>query len=263
MAVREPGLLGKLPGIRIVFTKGEKGLRVEPCSSAIVFVLSEQLLQGLDVIERQQMPGQHVADALIVIRIELEHRLVMVDGRLMPTKPPEYGGKTCPRPHVGAGFQKTPEVTGILLEPLGPEGHFPSRDALLVAVQHFLDRPRLPFGQKHISVGAQRRDFERFPGQRDTLAATGRFPGLIHDVLRGVGRVAPTLSAEKTCHEPLHAAPVRHWRQSIVIFRQLGFRHCLLSGLFDTGISTFPSMGHAACFCSKSIRRSRSRSKRP
>ncbi len=82
------------------------------------------------------------------------------------------------------------------------------RDALLIVVQHFLDRPRLLFGQQHIGVGAQRRDFKRFPGQRDMLAATGRFPDLVHDVLRGIRRVAPTPSAELTCHPPLHAAPV-------------------------------------------------------
>ena len=71
MAVREPGLLGKLPGAWIVFTKGKKGARVEPCTSAIVFVLFEKLRQGVDIVARQQMPGQHVADSLIVIWIEL------------------------------------------------------------------------------------------------------------------------------------------------------------------------------------------------
>ena len=122
-------------------------------------------------------------------------------------------------------------MTGILLKPFRPERLLTRRDALLVVVQHFLDRARLLFGQQHIGVGAQRRDFEGLPGQRDTLAATGRFPGLIHDVLRGVGRVARTPPAEKTCHEPFHAAPVRQGWQSIVIFRLLGFSHCLLSGL--------------------------------
>ena len=106
MAVREPGLLGKLHGTRIVFTKSEKRARVEPCSSAIVIVLLEKLPQGGDIVARQQMPGQHVADALIVIWIELEHRLIMVDGLLILTKPPEYGGKTCARPHVGARLEK-------------------------------------------------------------------------------------------------------------------------------------------------------------
>lgn len=103
----------------------------------------------------------------------------MVDGLLMPTKPPEYGGKTCPRPHVGARLEKTPEVTGIFLEPFRSERLFSGLDALLVAIQHFLDGVGLFLREQHISVGAQRRDFERFPGQRNTLAATGRFPSLI------------------------------------------------------------------------------------
>lgn len=129
MAVREPGLLGKLAGARIVFTKRKKCPRVEPCSSAI-FVLLEKLPQGLDIVARQQMPGQHVADAVIVIRIELEHCLIMVNGLLMLTKPPEYGGKTCPRPHVGARLEKTPEAIGIFLKPVRAQRLFTRRDAL-------------------------------------------------------------------------------------------------------------------------------------
>ncbi|NRP76080.1 hypothetical protein ILFOPFJJ_07004 [Ensifer psoraleae] len=207
------------------------------------------------------MSGQHITDALIVIRIELEHSLVMLERFVLSAKPPECCGKTGPRPHIRPGFQKAPEMAGTLLEPFRPERLFTRLDPFLIPDEGLLDRFGFLFGKQHVGVCAKRRDSERFSGKGYTLAPGRRFPCVIHDLLRSIDRIAFACVAEKAGHQTFHPPEIRHCGTRIVI-AGLG----ALCGF----LSRFLRYKHlhlrqcqAARMCSKSMRRPKSRSKAP
>lgn len=53
-----------------------------------------------------------------------------------------------------------------------------------VEVTSFLSTARFFFGQKHVSIGTVRRNFQGFPGQPDSFLRRMGFPRFVHQLLR-------------------------------------------------------------------------------
>lgn len=157
MVVRLPCIFRDLIRVRILVLEGQERLGVEPCGTAILGIFLDEFLQRSRIAELKQMPGQYVADALIVVRVELEHGPVMADRIPVTSCAPEHRGKARPGAHVGPGFEEAPEVAGIFLEPFLPERQFSRLDPFLVPGQFLFDGFCVLFRKQDISVGAQRR----------------------------------------------------------------------------------------------------------
>jgi len=75
----------------------------------------------------QTQAQEFVAEALVVIRVEVKERFVVRDGFVGAAGVREQSGQRGPRPHVGAGFEEAPEVAAVLLEELRTERLFAER----------------------------------------------------------------------------------------------------------------------------------------
>src|SRR5271163_2698367 len=112
-----------------------------------------------------------------------------------------------PRAHVGAGFEKTPEMTVIFLEAFGTERELPSFESARVEIASFGRRGGF-CGQEVVSVRAERRDGERLVGERDARAGRGAVPRFVHDVLR-LGDCVIAAAGGDRRQIALHRSPVR------------------------------------------------------
>src|SRR3546814_10488695 len=83
-----------------------------------------------------------IADALIVVGIEDQHRTIVIDRGLLLAQAPQRDRKPCSRPHIGPGLEKPPEVTGQLLE--------------LVAERAFACLHTLTVQRQRVLLGARR-----------------------------------------------------------------------------------------------------------
>src|SRR5580704_2949726 len=78
----------------------------------------------------EQAPGDNVPDPLIVVRVQLEHVAVVGEGAVDVAKLQERARETGPGPHIGACFEKAPEMAGVLFETAWPERQLARFDAL-------------------------------------------------------------------------------------------------------------------------------------
>src|SRR5512143_473265 len=108
----------------------------------------------------------------------------MAHGALNVAELQQRAREAGPGAHVGTRFEETPELALILREALWPERQLPRLDPLGVIIPCLLHRPGGLFGEEDIAVGAERRDAERLPGERDPGAGGGPLPGLVHHLLR-------------------------------------------------------------------------------
>src|SRR3546814_4924046 len=65
--------------MRILFAISDQRQRVDPGGTPIFFILVQQHLQSSDVVTRKQGGRQQIADALIVVGIEDQHRTIVID----------------------------------------------------------------------------------------------------------------------------------------------------------------------------------------
>ena len=130
----------------------EQRLAVKPVRRGVV-VLLEQPGRFLVPVQVQEERRQRIADPLIIVGIEPEHLLEMIDRFLSARHRPELAGQPFASPHVGAGLQDSPEVSGMLLEGLRSEGALPGGDSLLVVFEGFLAAPGV-LGEQDVGVGA-------------------------------------------------------------------------------------------------------------
>src|SRR5690348_5184714 len=163
MLVRRPGILDQRCGLLVALAKGHERPGIEPERTAVLMG-SEQLFKCAVIVLLKQAPGEDVSNSLIVVRVQLQHIAVMGEGTLNIAELNERAGEAGPGPHVGAGFEKTPEMAGILFETLGPERQLAGFHALGIEVSSLLDRWGF-FGQEDISVSTERRDAECFAGE--------------------------------------------------------------------------------------------------
>src|SRR6516162_83971 len=216
MLVRCPGILRQRCGLLVALAKGPVRPGISPERTAAL-TRSEQIFKRAVSVLLKQAPGEDVSNPLIVVRVQLQHVAVMGEGTLNIAKLNERAGEAGPGPHVRAGFEKAPEVAGILFETLGPERQLAGFDALGIQVSGLLDRLGF-FGQEDISVSAERRDAECFTGERYPGTGGVSLPCLVHYVLRFCRRIVTTAPGDRS-QETLHRAPVRQ-RCSRVGFRQ-------------------------------------------
>src|SRR3546814_15056630 len=100
-----------------------------------------------------------IADALIVVGIEDQHRTIVIDRGLLLAQAPQRDRKPCSRPHIGPGLEKPPEVTGQLLE-LVAERPFACLHTLTVQRQPVLLGARFFLRELNIGRRASRGDVE-------------------------------------------------------------------------------------------------------
>src|SRR3954453_12914710 len=120
MLVRGPGISDQRWGLLVaapVLAKGHERLGIEP-ERAAVLMGGQQLLERAVIVLFEQAPGEDVPDPLIVVRVQLEHVAVVGEGAVDVAKLQERARETGPGPHIGACFEKAPEVASILLEAL-------------------------------------------------------------------------------------------------------------------------------------------------
>src|SRR5271170_8327913 len=140
MLVRGPGIPDQRCGLLVAalaLAKGHQRLGIEP-ERAAVLIGGQQLLERAVIVLSEQAPGKDVPNPLIVARVQLEHVAVMAKGAVNVAKLQERARETGPGPHVGACFEKAPEVASILLEAFRPERQLPRLDALCVIVPSLL-----------------------------------------------------------------------------------------------------------------------------
>src|SRR5437764_674137 len=185
MLVRGPGIPDQRRGLLVAvpaLAKGHERPGIEPGRGAVL-IGGQQFLECAVIVLSEQAPGEDVPYPLIVVRVQLEHVAVVGEGAVDVAKLQERARKTGSGAHIGACFEKAPEVAVILLEAPWSERQLPRLDALRVVVPSLLDGPGF-FGQKDISVGTKRRDAECFTGERDPGTGGGSLPSLVHHVLR-------------------------------------------------------------------------------
>ena len=90
----------------------------------------QQLLERAVIVLFEQAPGDDVPDPLIVVRVQLEHVAVVGEGAVDVAKLQERARETGPGPHIGACFEKAPEMAGVLFETAWPERQLARFDAL-------------------------------------------------------------------------------------------------------------------------------------
>src|SRR5437588_13073954 len=196
------GLLVAHPGL----AKGHEHPGIEP-ERAAVLMGGEQLLECAVIALSEQAPGEDIPDPLVVVRVQLQHIAVVANGAVDVAKLQERAREAGPGPHIGACFEKAPEVASILPETFRPERQPPRLNALCVVVPSLLDRSGF-VGEKNIIVGAKRRDAECFVGERYPRPSGGSLPCLMHHVLRFRRRLVAASSGNRR-QEALHRAPVR------------------------------------------------------
>ncbi len=139
--------------MRILFAISDQRQRVDPGGTPIFFILVQQHLQSSDVVTRKQGGRQQIADALIVVGIEDQHRTIVIDRGLLLAQAPQRDRKPCSRPHIGPGLEKPPEVTGQLLE-LVAERAFACLHTLTVQRQRVLLGARFFLREQNIGIRA-------------------------------------------------------------------------------------------------------------
>src|SRR5437588_9046986 len=111
----------------------------------------------------------------------------MSDGLVPPCQRPQDVGQAKSGAHVRPGFEQAPEMTGGLLECLGPERSFPGGDALLEKSQSLFAATRL-LGQEHIGVRAIRAKRQRLLSQLNAALLIGFLKRLLDASLRSLQR---------------------------------------------------------------------------
>ena len=84
--------------------------------------------------------------------------------------------------HVWAGFQNAPEQSNVVLEGTLADGTLTGCEAFAVEFKS-LGRRIGSCGEKHISVGAIRRNCECLPRKSQSSFQVQDFPGLIDEIL--------------------------------------------------------------------------------
>src|SRR6516162_7998367 len=208
MLVRGPGTPDQCRGLLVAvpaLAKGHERPGIEP-GRAFVLIGGQQFLERAVIVLSEQAPGEDVPYPLIVVRVQLEHVAVVGEGAVDVAKLQERARKTGSGAHIGACFEKAPEVAGILLEAPWSERQLPRLDTPRIVVPSLLDISGF-LGQKDISVRAERRDAECFTGERDPGTGGSSLPCLVHHVLRFRRRVVTAAAGDRP-QETLHRAPI-------------------------------------------------------
>src|SRR5467141_3636502 len=118
MRVRGPGIPDQPRGLPVAvpaLAKGHERPGIEPGRVAVL-IGGQQLLERAVIVLSEQASGEDVPYPLIVVRVQLKHVAVVGDSAVDVAKLQERARETGPGPHIGACFEKAPEVTGIPLE---------------------------------------------------------------------------------------------------------------------------------------------------
>src|SRR5262249_29221632 len=135
----------------------------------------------------------------------------MRDSLLAPSRGPKGIHQAPTGPHVRARFQDAPEMTGLALEHLRPQGAFAGGDALLVQLQRLLAGRRV-LGQEHVSIGTVGPEFQSPAGQLRALRGIVLVERLIHEFLGLGSRRARAEFFRRAPHPAFDGAAIRKVR---------------------------------------------------
>src|SRR5947208_58857 len=113
-------------------TERDEGTAIGPFGRAILLILLEQPLQLIVQFQIEEHRGQPITNALVIVRIESQH-LAAVFGRFFaPPRRPQAVYKSFASPHVGPGWQKSPEVALVFLKSLFAQRALAGGDTSLI-----------------------------------------------------------------------------------------------------------------------------------
>lgn len=131
--IHRPSLPGQRPSrsvVRPTLAECHQRPCIEPERAPLIAIRREQFLERRKVIAPQQAASEDVANSLIVVWVQPEHLTEVVNRTVRVAELEEHPRKTGPGSHVGAGFEKTPEVPAYSSKPSGPSACSPAATPL-------------------------------------------------------------------------------------------------------------------------------------